>query len=109
MTYDDDLAHRIRELLSTEGRVDERSMFGGLAFMINGNMAMAAGDGGMMVRVPPAETATLLEFAHTEPMIMSGREIRGWIHIDDDGLHTKRQLTRWVTLAADFARKLPPK
>ncbi|MBD1320422.1 TfoX/Sxy family protein [Gordonia hankookensis] len=110
MAYDDDLAHRIRGMLAAECGLDEKSMFGGLAFLINGNMAIAAsGHGGLMVRVPPEETEVLLEFDHTEPMVMSGRETRGWLRISDDGIRTERQLRRWVAIGADYARKLPPK
>ncbi|AZG46990.1 TfoX/Sxy family protein [Gordonia insulae] len=110
MTYDDDLAYRIRGMLAAECGVDEKSMFGGLAFLINGNMAIAAsGQGGLMVRVPPEETEVLLEFDHTAPMVMSGRETRGWLRVSDDGIRTERQLQRWVTIGSDFARKLPPK
>ncbi len=89
MTYDDDLAYRIRGMLAAECGVDERSMFGGLAFLINGNMAIAAsGQGGLMVRVPPDQTEVLLEFDHTAPMVMSGRETRGWLRVSDDGIKT---------------------
>ncbi len=73
MAYDEDLANRLRELLTTEHGVDEKRMFGGLAFLINGNMAVcASGQGGLMVRVPPEDTAGLLEREHTAPMIMAG-------------------------------------
>lgn len=110
MTYDDDLAYRIRGLLAEESGVDERSMFGGLAFLINGNMAIAAsGQGGLMVRVAPEETDSLLAFDHTSPMVMQGRRTRGWLRVANDGIRTERQLQRWVTLGADYARKLPPK
>ncbi|MAU80990.1 MAG: RNA methyltransferase [Gordonia sp.] len=110
MAYDLDLAYRIRGMLATECGLDERSMFGGLAFLINGNMALAAsGQGGIMVRVAPEETEALLAFDHTEPMVMSGREARGWLRVSDEGIRTERQLQRWVTLGSDYARKLPPK
>ena len=78
MAYDDHLANRIRELLAGESGVDEKAMFGGLAFLIGGHMAVAvSGQGGLMVRVPPDETAALLERAHVSPMVMAGRETRG--------------------------------
>lgn len=110
MAYDEELAFRIRALLAPESNVDEKPMFGGLAFLINGNMAVAAsGRGGLMVRVAPEETETLLEYPNTEPMVMSGRETRGWLRVSDDGVRTDRQLQRWVTLGSDFARKLPAK
>lgn len=110
MPYDEDLAYRIRALLATEGGVDEKTMFGGLAFLINGNMAVAAsGHGGLMVRVKPEDTEGLLEYPHTEPMIMSGRETRGWLRVSDEGIASQRALSRWVSIGADYARKLPPK
>ena len=110
MAYDEELAFRIRALLAPEGPVDERPMFGGLAFLINGNMAVAASRrGGLLVRVAPEEAETLLEYPHTEPMTMGGRERRGWLLVSDEGIRTDRQLQRWVTLATDFARKLPAK
>jgi hypothetical protein len=85
-------------------------MFGGLAFLINGNMSVAAsGRGGLMVRVPPDETKALLSREHVEPMVMAGRETRGWLRVADDGLRTKRQLQSWVTRGLDYAKSLPPK
>ena len=82
MAYDEDLANRIRELLGSEQGVDEKRMFGGLAFLINGNMSVAAsGRGGLMVRVPPDDTDKLLAREHVEPMVMAGRETRGWLRL----------------------------
>ena len=93
MAYDEDLAERIRELIAAERGVDEKRMFGGLAFLINGNMSVAvSGRGGLMVRVPPDETDKLLARDHVEPMVMAGRETRGWLRVAADGLKTKRQL-----------------
>ncbi len=110
MAYDIDLADRIRELLGTVRGVDEKRMFGGLAFLINGNMSVAASkQGGILVRVPPDETEKLLARAHVNPMVMAGREARGWIRVDADGVKTKRQLKTWVTRGVEFAQRLPPK
>jgi TfoX/Sxy family transcriptional regulator of competence genes len=110
MAYDTDLADRIRELLGPVRGVDEMRMFGGLGFLINGNMAVAAsGQGGLLVRVPPEDTETLLARAHVNPMVMAGREARGWVRVDADGVKTKRQLKDWVTRGADYAQRLPPK
>jgi TfoX/Sxy family transcriptional regulator of competence genes len=110
MAYDPDLAERIRELLGPIRGVDEKRMFGGLAFLINGNMSVAASrEGGLMVRVPPDETEKLLTRAHVSPMVMAGREARGWLRVDAEGVKTTRQLTGWVTRGADYARSLPPK
>jgi TfoX/Sxy family transcriptional regulator of competence genes len=110
MAYDEDLAHRIRELLGPQKGVEEKRMFGGLAFLINGNMSVAAsGRGGLMVRVPPDVTEKLLTREHVEPMVMAGRETRGWLRVSVDGLKTKRQLQSWVTRGVDYAKSLPPK
>ena len=109
MVYDEDLANRLRELTAGE-HAEEKRMFGGLAFLINGHMAVAAsGRGGLVVRVPPADTANLLRREHVEPMVMAGRETRGWLRVSADGVKTKRQLLSWVTLGVDYARSLPPK
>jgi TfoX/Sxy family transcriptional regulator of competence genes len=110
VAYDTELVERIRELLAPERGVDEKRMFGGLAFLINGHMAVAAsGQGGLLVRVPPEDTEKLLGRAHVSPMVMAGREARGWVRVGADGVKTKRQLTDWVTRGADYARSLPPK
>jgi hypothetical protein len=110
MAYDEDLTNRIRELLGSERGVEEKRMFGGLAFLINGNMSVAAsGQGGLLVRVPPDDTDTLLERAHVTAMVMAGREARGWLRVDTEGLKTKRQLQSWVTRGVGYARGLPPK
>lgn len=110
MAYDEDLANRIRELLASQRGVDEKRMFGGLAFLINGNMSVAVSrEGGLMVRVPPDETDQLLQRAHVSPMVMAGREARGWLRVDIDGVQTKRQLQSWVTRGVGYARDLPPK
>jgi TfoX/Sxy family transcriptional regulator of competence genes len=110
MAYDEDLADRIRELLGAQKGIEEKRMFGGLAFLINGNMSVAAsGRGGLMVRVPPAETGKLLAREHVEPMVMAGRETRGWLRVAAEGVRTKRQLEPWVRRGVDYARSLPPK
>jgi hypothetical protein len=85
-------------------------MFGGLGFLINGNMSVAAsGQGGLLVRVPPDDTEKLLDRAHVSPMVMAGREARGWLRVDSDGVKTKRQLQSWVARGVNYARNLPPK
>jgi TfoX/Sxy family transcriptional regulator of competence genes len=110
MAYDEDLAHRIRELIGTEPDLTEKRMFGGLAFLIGGNMAVAAsGQGGLMVRVDPDETAKLVEKPHARPFEMRGREMQGWLRVDDEGVKTKRQLEPWVKRGVKYARSLPPK
>ncbi len=115
MAYDEDLANRIREVLAgeqaVEGRaVEEKRMFGGLAFLVGGHMAVAAsGRGGLMVRVPPEDTETLLAADHVSPMVMAGRETRGWLRVSGAGVTTKRQLRSWVGRGVDYAKSLPPK
>jgi TfoX/Sxy family transcriptional regulator of competence genes len=110
VAYDTELADRIRELVATERGVEEKRMFGGLAFLVNGHMSVAAsGRGGLMVRVPPEETETLLTREHVEPMVMAGRETRGWLRVADEGVRTKRQLQSWVTRGVDYAKSLPAK
>jgi TfoX/Sxy family transcriptional regulator of competence genes len=110
MAYDEDLAHRIRELLAGEAGVTEKKMFGGLAFLLNGNMSVAAsGHGGLLLRVKPEETDDLSARAHASPFVMRGREMQGWLRVSDDGVKTKRQLEGWVTRGIGYARSLPPK
>jgi TfoX/Sxy family transcriptional regulator of competence genes len=110
MAYDEDLANRIREIISTEQGVTEKKMFGGLAFLIGGNMSVSAsGQGGLMVRVEPAQTDALLTKPHARPMVMRGREMDGWLRVDAEGVRTKRQLQPWVARGVAYARSLPPK
>jgi TfoX/Sxy family transcriptional regulator of competence genes len=110
MAYDEDLANRIRELLADQHGVTEMSMFGGLAFMLGGNMAVAAsGQGGLLVRVDPAESAALQASPHVNAMVMRGREMNGWLRVDGDGVRGRRELARWVRRGVAFARSLPPK
>jgi TfoX/Sxy family transcriptional regulator of competence genes len=110
MAYDEDLANRIRELVLTEQGVTEKRMFGGLAFLINGNMSVSAsGQGGLLLRVDPGETDALLSEPHARPFEMRGREMQGWLRVDAEGLRTKRQLGRWVARGIAYARSLPSK
>ena len=110
MAYDEDLADRIRELIAEEDGLTEQRMFGGLAFLIGGNMAVAAsGQGGILVRVDPAINDRLLATTSAQPMEMRGRTMRGWLRLDDEDVRTKRQLRSWVERGATYARSLPPK
>jgi TfoX/Sxy family transcriptional regulator of competence genes len=110
MAYDHDLADRVRELVAGEDGVTEQRMFGGLAFLINGNMSVAAsGEGGLLVRVDPAESETLLDDEGVGPMVMRGRAMRGWLRVDAAAVHGSRQLERWVTRGVAYARSLPAK
>jgi len=110
MAYDEDLAHRLRELLGADPEVTGRRMFGGLAFLVAGHMAVAAsGQGGLMVRVAPAETDTLLAIPHVHSFQMRGRTMRGWLRADARGVQTRRQLALWVRRGVAYARSLPSK
>ena len=110
MAYDEDLADRIRELLAGVRGVTEKRMFGGLAFLIRGNMAIAAsGQGGVLVRVDPAESDRLVATTNARPMEMRSREMAGWLRVDTDDVRTKRQLSKWVTLGRTCAETLPAK
>jgi TfoX/Sxy family transcriptional regulator of competence genes len=110
MAYDEDLANRIRELIAREPDVTERRMFGGLAFLVGGNMSVTASrQGGLMVRVDPDATDTLLAKPHTAPFEMRGRPLDGWLRVGGEGVRTKRQLEPWVERGVSYARSLPPK
>jgi TfoX N-terminal domain len=110
VAYNEDLANRIRELVAAEPDVTEQRMFGGLAFLIGGNMSVAAsGQGGLMVRVDPGDSDALLTKPHVRPFEMRGRAMRGWLRVDPEGLRTKRQLGPWVTRGVTYARSLPAK
>jgi TfoX/Sxy family transcriptional regulator of competence genes len=110
MAYDEDLANRIRELVGGEPEVREQKMFGGLAFLIGGNMAVAAsGQGGVLVRVDPAQSDSLVETTNAELMEMGGRRMRGWLRVDPDDVRSERELARWVQLGTAYARSLPAK
>jgi TfoX/Sxy family transcriptional regulator of competence genes len=110
MAYDEDLANRVRELIAVEEGLTERKMFGGLAFMINGNMSVGvSGQGGLMVRIDPDQTDALVAEPHARPFEMRGREMQGWLRVDSEGVRTKRELESWVRRGVAYARSLPPK
>jgi TfoX/Sxy family transcriptional regulator of competence genes len=110
MAYDEALAERIRELLAGEGDLTEQKMFGGLAFLIGGNMAVAAsGQDGILVRVEPEQSDALVAKTNARPMEMRGRQMQGWLRVDPEDLRTKRQLAKWVELGTTYARSLPAK
>lgn len=110
MAFDADLAARLRELLAGEPDLTEMKMFGGLAFLVQGNMAVAAsGQGGILVRVDPAESNRLVQTTNARLMEMRGRVMQGWLRLDSCDVGTERQLARWVALGTGQARSLPPK
>jgi TfoX/Sxy family transcriptional regulator of competence genes len=110
VAYDEDLANRIRELIASEPALTEKRMFGGLAFLIGGNMSVSAsGQGGLLLRCDPAETDALVSEPHVARFEMRGRTMDGWLRVDTEGLRTKKQLERWVNQSVAYARSLPPK
>jgi TfoX/Sxy family transcriptional regulator of competence genes len=110
VAYDEELAERIRELVAGEPNLTEKKMFGGLAFLIGGNMAIAAsGQGGALVRVDPEESDKLVAKSNAEVMVMRGRAMKGWLRVDTQDLRTKNQLAKWVDRGTSYARSLPAK
>ena len=110
MAYDEHLAERIRELVAGETGVTEKKMFGGLAFLIGGNMAVAvSGQGGILLRVDPATSDELLATTKAQPAVMRGRPMQGWIRVDAARLRDRRQLAKWVERGTSYARSLPTK
>jgi TfoX/Sxy family transcriptional regulator of competence genes len=110
VAYDEELADRIRELVGSESGLTEKTMFGGLAFLIDGNMAVAAsGQGGILVRVDPEQSGELVATTGARLMEMRGRQMPGWLRVDSADMSTKRELARWVELGTTYARSLPAK
>ena len=110
MAYDEQLAARIRELMEGERALSEMKMFGGLGFLVRGNMAIAASrQGGLLVRVDPEQSDALVVSTNAEPMEMRGRAMKGWLRVPAQDVRTKRELAKWVKLGTDYARALPAK
>jgi len=110
VTYDEDLADRIRELVAGERKLTEKKMFGGLAFLIGGNMAIAAsGQGGLLVRVDPDDSDRIVRTTKASPMVMRGKEMAGWLRVDAGDVPDKRSLRTWVQRGVGYARSLPAK
>jgi len=110
MAYDEDLADRLRELLADEVAVTEKKMFGGLAFLMNGNMCVSGSrKGGLLVRIDPADTDAALARPHVALMKMGGRTMAGWIIVAPDGVRTRREVAAWLKRGVAFAKTLPPK
>ena len=110
MAYEEALAARVRELLVGHPDLGEMEMFGGLAFLIGGNMAVAvSGQGGLLLRVDPADSDDLLATTSARPMEMRGREMRGWLRVASEDVASKRALAKWVGRGVGYARSLPPK
>ena len=110
MAYDEELAERIRRLVGGGPDVTEKKMFGGLAFLVGGNMAVgASGQGGILVRVDPEETDALVASTNAEVMEMRGRSMRGWLRVAEDDLRDEGELEQWVERGVAYARSLPAK
>ena len=110
MAYDEELARRVRALVGSGGDVTEQKMFGGLAFLIGGNMAVAAsGQGGLLVRVDPAQSERLVATSAARPMEMRGRPMQGWLRVGAGDVRTDRELAEWVERGTTYARSLPAK
>jgi TfoX-like protein len=110
VAYDEELADRIREEIGDDPDLIEKKMFGGLAFLIGGNMAIgASGEGGLLVRVDPEESDSLVEATSARPMEMRGREMRGWLRVDAEDVPTREALADWVERGTAYARSLPAK
>ena len=109
MAYDEDLAQRVRGQLASEPSITEKAMFGGLAFLLKGNMAVGLSGAELMVRVGPRAADDALARAHTRPFDMTGRPMKGWILVAPEGVTGEDELADWVTQGLEFARSLPAK
>jgi hypothetical protein len=110
MAYDEETADRIRELVQHESGLSEMRMFGGLAFLINGNMAAAAsGQGGLLLRCAPEQTESHAGEPHVGHLEMRGREMDGWLRVDPVAVESDENLRRWVQVGLDYAGSLPAK
>jgi TfoX/Sxy family transcriptional regulator of competence genes len=110
VAYDEELAARIRALVAGEPSLTEKKMFGGLSFLVGGNMAVAAsGQGGLLVRVDPEQSDELVAGTEAYLMEMRGRSMAGWLRVDSEHVRTDRELARWVELGTAYARSLPAK
>jgi hypothetical protein len=110
VAYDEELANRIREVVRGESGLSEKRMFGGLAFLVHGNMAVSASSqGGLLLRIDPGQAESLVNQQHVRRFEMRGREMDGWLRVDVESLETDDQLRRWVNHGLAYARSLPPK
>lgn len=110
VAYDTELADRLRELVTFEPDVSEQHMFGGLAFLVGGNMAVSVSSrGGLLLRAEPEDAEELLSEPHAEPFVMRGRAMSGWLRVAPEGVETDEQLREWAAVGLNYARSLPPK
>jgi len=110
MAYDEHLATRIRDLIGPDPELTEKRMFGGLAFLIRGHMAISAsGQGGVLVHVDPGQSDDLAATTTATAAVMQGREMPGWLRVSPEHLATDDDLSQWVEMGIGHARSLPPK
>jgi len=112
VAYDEVLAERIRSLLAGEPNLTEKRMFGGLAFLIGGNMSVSvsvSGQGGLLLRCEPVDTAELVQELHASTAVMRGRAMEGWLRVAPEGVESDEELQKWVTRGVGYARSLPSK
>lgn len=109
MAFDEGLADRIRDVLISRSEVSERKMFGGIAFMVAGNMAVGVIGEDLMVRLDPADAEKALEEPHTRPMDFTGKPMKNMVYVDSEGTASDEDLAGWVEAGADYASSLPPK
>lgn len=109
MAYDEGLAQRIREMLAARTDVKEKEMFGGIAFLVNGNMAVGIVNEDLMVRVAPEAHPALLTEPHARPMDFTGRPMKGWLFVGPEGIESDSDLRRWIERGAAHAGSLPAK
>ena len=110
MVYDEELANRVREHIEHEQGLTEKRMFGGLAFMIDGHMAVSASSkGGLLLRVDPVATDSLVREPHVGRFVMRGREMDGWLRVDPEAFNTDEELAEWIRIGVSYARSLPAK
>lgn len=110
MAYDEVLAQRIRDVVHGEPGLTEKRMFGGLAFLVHGNMAVSASSqGGLLLRIDPAEAESLTSHPHVRRFEMRGREMDGWLRVDEESLESDNELRRWVDKGLTYAQSLPAK
>ena len=110
MAYDEKLAGRIRKVIAAEPGLSEKRMFGGLAFLVHGNMAVgASSQGGLLLRIDPADAESLVSHEYVRRVEMRGREMDGWLRVDDEALQTDDELVHWVVYGLTYAQSLAPK
>jgi hypothetical protein len=109
MAYDEELAGRLRDVLGGQAGLAERRMFGGLAFLVDGHLAVSAsGQGGLLLRCDPEDTDLLVHEPGVSRFVMRGREMDGWLHVDPSAVASDTELERWVAVGMRYARSLPP-